>query len=68
MFEHLSAALQDEETGHGNMGQLVQVHLPSIQKEFRHTSSIHCGGAISLRQHVGGLLEVRERLHCTLCV
>ena len=35
MFEHLSAVLQDEEMGHGNMGQLVQAHIPSMQKEFQ---------------------------------
>ena len=29
MCEHLIAAFQDEETGHGNVGQLVQAHLPS---------------------------------------
>ena len=34
-FEHLSAAFQDEETGHGNMGQLVQAHMPSMWKEFQ---------------------------------
>ena len=30
MFEH-----QDEETGHGNMGQLVQAHVPPMRKEFQ---------------------------------
>ena len=35
MFEHLSAAFQEEETGHGNMGQLVQMRIPSMQKEFQ---------------------------------
>ena len=29
MFEH-----QDEETGHGNMGQLVKAHVPLMRKEF----------------------------------
>ena len=35
MFEHISAALQNEETGHGNTGQLVQAHMPSMGKEFQ---------------------------------
>ena len=32
--EHLSAALEDEETGDGNMGQLVEAHLSSMRKVF----------------------------------
>ena len=35
MFEDVSMAFQDEETGHGNMGQLVQAHMPSMRKEFQ---------------------------------
>lgn len=31
MFEQLSAAFQDEETGHGNMGQLVQAHAFHVE-------------------------------------
>ena len=34
-LQHLIAALQNEEPGHGIMEHLVQAHLPSIQKEFQ---------------------------------
>ena len=35
MFEDVSTTFQDEETGLGNMGQLVQAHMPSMRKEFQ---------------------------------
>ena len=34
MFEHLRAAFQGEEPGHGNLGHLVQAHPNSLWKEF----------------------------------
>ena len=68
MFDHLSAALQREETEHGNMGQLVQAHVPSMQEFqtfFQDLSALDSNFIYSMwispRWRAGEFLEVRER-------